>query len=138
VPDAEKENFYAIAQDEVKRRLKYKIFTEKREIEVFVLKKISEDDILKASLLVPKISYSSSENRNRLSAEGQSITELNTFLDDKLSKLVIDETDLNQKYDFVIDWKIGNHAELLEELKKVGLTLEKANRSVEMLIIADK
>lgn len=136
VPDEDKSKFYSIAQDEIQRRLKYKIYTEKRQTEVYILKKISDDTNLKTSKLPPRRS-SSSENGKRISVEGKGIDELVDFLNEQYgNSITIDETGLKDKYDYTLDWQ--KRTDLLEELKKIGLTLEKANRPVEMLVIADK
>ncbi|MDZ7896901.1 MAG: DUF3738 domain-containing protein [Arcicella sp.] len=52
------------------------------------------------------------------------------------NSITIDETGLKGKYDHILDWQ--KRTELLEELKKIGLTLEKTQRPVEMLVIADE
>jgi peroxiredoxin len=135
VPEEDKADFYKIAQEEAKRRLKYKIYTEEKIVDVYVLRKNSDNDILKPSLLEPQSSFSF-DKRTRLSVNGNKITTLSDFLEDSFNKPIIDETGLKDKYDYTIDFQ--NKTELLEELKKIGLTLEKANRSIEMLVIADK
>jgi thiol-disulfide isomerase/thioredoxin len=136
VSEEDKSKFYSIAQDEIQRRLKYKIYTEKRETEVYILKKDSDSINLKISNLPPRRS-SSSEKRRRISVEGKGIDELVDFLNEQYgNSITVDETGLKDKYDYSLDWQ--KRTELLEELKKIGLTLEKANRPVEMLIIADK
>jgi peroxiredoxin len=58
VPEEDKTNFYQIAQEEIQRRLKYKIYTEKRETEVYILKRISDSSNLKTSILPPRRSSS--------------------------------------------------------------------------------
>jgi uncharacterized protein (TIGR03435 family) len=135
VPEDDKDNLYVIAQEEIKRRLNYKVYVEQRNTDVYILKNISEKNILKPSQLSPNMSFTYGK-KPRISAEGSELSSLREFLEDQVRTVIIDETGLKGKYDYTIDFQ--NKTELLEELKKVGLTLEKANRSVEMLIIADK
>ena len=135
VPEEEKEDFYKIAQEEAKRRLKYKIYTEDKTVDVYILRKIDGDVILKPSLLERKSSFSYGK-RTRLSVDGGKIINLIEFLEQELKKPVVDETDLKDKYDFTVDW--ANKEELIKELQNIGLTLEKTQRPVEMLVIADK
>ena len=135
VPEEEKEDFYKIAQEEAKRRLKYKIYTEDKTVDVYILRKIEGNTILKPSLLERKSSFSYGK-RTRLSVDGGKIINLIEFLEQELKKPVVDETGLKDKYDFTVDW--ANKEELLKELQNIGLTLEKTQRPVEMLVIADK
>ena len=135
VPEEEKEDFYKIAQEEAKRRLKYKIYTEDKTVDVYVLRKIDGNVILKPSLLERKSSFSYGK-RTRLSVDGGKIINLIEFLEQELKKPVVDETGLKDKYDFTVDW--ADKEELLKELQNIGLTLEKTQRPVEMLVIADK
>ena len=121
VPEEEKEDFYKIAQEEAKRRLKYKIYTEDKTVDVYILRKIDGDVILKPSLLERKSSFSYGK-RTRLSVDGGKIINLIEFLEQQLKKPVVDETDLKGKYDFTVDW--ANEEELLKELQNIGLTLE--------------
>jgi uncharacterized protein (TIGR03435 family) len=135
VPEEDKADFYKIAQEEVKRRFKYKIYTEEKITDVFVLRKIEGNTVLKPSILEPQSSFSYGK-RTRLSVNGNKMTALLDFLEDNLRKPIIDETGLTDKYDYTIDW--ANKEELMKELQSIGLTLEKTQRPVEMLVIADK
>ena len=134
VPEEEKEDFYKIAQEEAKRRLKYKIYTEDKTVDVYILRKIEGSTMLKPSVLERKSSFSYGK-RTRLSVDGGKIINLIEFLEQELKKPVVDETGLKDKYDFTVDW--ANKEELLKELQNIGLTLEKTQRPVEMLVIAD-
>jgi uncharacterized protein (TIGR03435 family) len=138
VPEEEKEDFYKIAQEEVGRRLKYKIYTEEKIIDVFVLRKIDGNTVLKSSQSEFKIAYPSEYKRFRLSMEGAEIKSLVESIEDSFNIPIIDETGLKDKYDLTVDWAMGNKEERTKELQKIGLTLEKTQRPVEMLVIADK
>jgi peroxiredoxin len=135
VPEEDKESFYKIAQDEVSRRLKYKIYTEEKITEVFVLRKTSESNVLKPSQIKYKPTYSYGK-RTRLNVDGGEIKDLIEFLEQELKKPIIDETGLKEKYDYTVDW--ASMDELMKELQNIGLTLEKTQRPIEMLVITDK
>lgn len=135
VPEDEKDNLYLITQEEIRKRLKYKIYLEQRNTNVYILKNISENIILKPSQRSQEQSFTYGK-RPRISAEGSELSSLKEFLEDQVHALIIDETGLKGKYDYTIDFQ--NQPELLEELKKIGLTLEKATRMIEVLVIADK
>jgi uncharacterized protein (TIGR03435 family) len=135
VPEENKADFYKIAQEEVKRRFKYKIYTEEKMVDVFVLKKIEGDEILKLSQLEFNESFQLGK-RFRYSMQGGKMANFTSFFENTFNIPVIDETGLKDKYDLTVDW--ANKEERTKELQNIGLTLEKTQRPVEMLVIADK
>jgi peroxiredoxin len=137
VPEEDKADFYKIAQEEVKRRFKYKIYTEEKMVDVFVLKKIEGSTVLKPSQLEQNESFETGK-RFRYSMQGCKMIKFTSFFEDTFNIPVIDETGLKDKYDLTVDWAMGNKEERTKELQNIGLTLEKTQRPVEMLVIADK
>jgi uncharacterized protein (TIGR03435 family) len=102
------------------------------------LRKIDGNTVLKSSQSEFKIAYPSEYKRFRLSMEGAEIKSLAESMEDFFNIPIIDETGLKDKYDLTVDWAMGNKEERTKELQKIGLTLEKTQRPVEMLVIADK
>jgi uncharacterized protein (TIGR03435 family) len=138
VPEDDKVDFYKIAQEEVKMRFKYKIYIEEKIVDVFVLRKIEGNTVLKPSQSEPKIVFPAEYKRLRFSMEGNKMGRFIEVLEDQYDIPVIDETGLKDKYDLTVDWARGNKEERTKELQNIGLTLEKTQRPVEMLVIADK
>jgi thiol-disulfide isomerase/thioredoxin len=138
VSEEEKADFYKIAQQEISRRLKYKIYTEEKIVDVFVLKQIEGNNILKPSQSPYKIAFPSDYKRFRFSMQGSEMKIFVDELEEIFSIPIVDETGLKDKYDLTVDWAMGNKEERIKELQNIGLILEKTQRPVEMLVIADK
>jgi uncharacterized protein (TIGR03435 family) len=136
VPEEDKADFYKIAQDEIRRRLKYNIYIEEKVVDVFVLKKIEGITILQPSQSEQKIAFPTEYKKFRFSMDGNKMDRFVEVLENQYGIPVIDETGLKDKYDLTVDW--ANKEERTKELQNIGLTLEKNQRPIEMLVIADK
>ncbi|MDI9862857.1 redoxin domain-containing protein [Flectobacillus sp. DC10W] len=114
-----------------------KVKFEEREIEVKVLTKLS--DTVKMEVAKSDDTPSVSTSANGIEMKSGGIENLASFLEDNLSKPIIDETGLTKKYNLSIPWYPEKPNACMEELEKIGLTLTDGKRKVKlMILVADK
>ncbi|MBN8699592.1 MAG: redoxin domain-containing protein [Chitinophagales bacterium] len=122
-----------IMQQELNEMLPFKAGIEKRKLSVYILKRKEFDTSTWKTSDAPEIF-------NMFSGKGFAgkAVPLSVYADYLASQLfvtVIDETGLKGKYDIITVNDIATKDEVLKENEKLGLTLEKAERELEVLII---
>ena len=80
----------------------------------------------------------SSDTRYGLLMKGASIEKLAGFLESKMNKPVVNETNLDGLYDIETPWYNESPGKIHEELKKIGLEMIDAEREIKVLVIKDK
>ncbi|WP_154859689.1 redoxin domain-containing protein [Cyclobacterium xiamenense] len=73
-----------------------------------------------------------------LSMKSSSIEMVASFLESQLDTPVVDETNLKGNYDLELPWYNENPEQIHEELRKLGLEIVDAERTIEVLVIKDK
>lgn len=128
----QKDSFNIIMRQLVNQLFPVKARLEKRSIPVYVLRKLPDASNWQES--------ASTENTYSFSGrgfEGKGII-MKPFVDyvaNELQLPVVDETGLTGKYDIITENTLRTRDDMLAALRKLGLTVEKTNREMDMVII---
>lgn len=137
VPEALGGQRFDIMKQQLSTYFGYQSFVEKRVRPVKVLQRIKGTE-----LLIKKskdgTEPASSDTRYGLSMKGASIEKLAGFLESKMNKPVVNETNLDGLYDIETPWYNESPGKIHEELKKIGLEMIDAEREINVLVIKDK
>jgi len=107
---------------------------ETREQEVLVLKHVGPALPAKAAGN-PALGSRLMARRNASGGEGASLSFLATWIEGQVKKPVFDETGLSDKYDWKIQVKSLELADLNNALKEIGLTLSPERRKIEYIVV---
>lgn len=105
---------------------------EQREMPVYVLRRLPEGSVWPEST---DTSDTYSFSGRGFKGSGIRLKPFADYITNELQLPVIDETGLTGRYDIHTDNVLRTMDEVLAALKKLGLTVEKANRSMEALVI---
>lgn len=106
---------------------------EDQEREVMVLRRVAAGKDLVSSTSAEMFMFA----RGNINMRNQSVMKLADTLPNFIRKLVVDETGLTEKYDFLLPYGDNNQATLLDAMReRYGLILEPAKRKVRMLVIS--
>ncbi len=132
VKPEQKDSLYIIMEQVLNKLLPVKYRLEKKEMPVYVLRRLPD-----AASWVESSATTSESSFSGRGFKGSGI-ELKPFVDyvaNELQLPVVDETGLTGKYDIITENVMRTTEELLAALKKLGLTVEKTTRKLDALII---
>jgi uncharacterized protein (TIGR03435 family) len=128
----QKDSFRIIARQLVNQLFPVKARLEKRSIPVYVLRRLPDAANWQES----------ASNENTYSFSGRGFAGKGIFMkpfadyvSNELNLPVVDETGLTGKYDITTENTLRTKDDMLAALKKLGLTVEKTNREMDMVII---
>ena len=137
LPDELADRRFEIMKEQLDIYFGYKAKVEKREKHIKILQRIKGATInLKES--AKDATPSGMSSGAGLSIKALGINILADFIQSQLNFPVIDETNLNGKYDIDVPWYNENPNQIYKELKKLGLELIDGKRKIEVLVIKDK
>lgn len=131
VKPEQKDSLYIIMEQVLNKLLPVKYRLEKKEMPVYVLRKLPD-----AASWQESTATASESSFSGRGFKGTAIA-LKTFVDyvaNELQLPVIDETGLTGKYDISTENVMRTTEDMLAALKKMGLTVEKTNRQLDALI----
>ena len=137
VPEALGGQRFDIMKQQLSIYFDYQSFVEERVRPVNVIQRIKGTEILIPKSKEGTKSYSN-DTRNGISMKGSPIEKLAEFLESKLHKPVVNETNLGGLYDLEIPWYNESPEKIHEELKKIGLEIIDTERVIKVLVIKDK
>lgn len=133
VPQSQKENLYQIMIACLNHSFDLDAKLEKRKIKVKVLKVKSQGKL--------KVSDGSEDMYTfrgpYFEAKNISIKKFTEYLENHTEVPVVDETMLTGRYDIKMEWQFEDPKTFHQELEKMGLVLEDAERFVEHLVLSD-
>lgn len=129
---------FDIMKQHLSAYLPYVSTIEERIIPIKVLKQIATNGEFSLYQSKEGTARKSSQSGKGLSMKNSPIVILAKFLETRLNRPVIDETNLNSNYDLEIPWYNENPDQINEELKKVGLEIIDEKRKIKLLVIKDK
>jgi len=133
VPQSQKENLYQIMIACLNHSFDLDAKLEKRKIKVKVLKVKSQVKL--------KVSDGSEDMYTfrgpYFEAKNISIKKFTEYLENHTEVPVVDETMLTGRYDIKMEWQFEDPKTFYQELEKMGLVLEDAERFVEHLVLSD-
>ncbi len=106
------------------------------ETDVKILTSIENNSLLKKGVASEKSSASMS--RNGFEMINSPINSLSKYLEEKVDKPVVDETNLSQNYNLTINWFNENPNQIYAELQKLGLKLVDGKRKIAMLVFYEE
>jgi uncharacterized protein (TIGR03435 family) len=128
----QKDSFNIIARQLVNQLFPVKARLEKRSIPVYILRKLPD-----AASWQESVSKENTYSFSGRGFEGKGIV-MKPFVDyvsNELSLPVVDETGLTGKYDIITENTLRTMEDMMAALKKLGLTVEKTNKEMDVVII---
>gem|GEM_PF-362455 len=137
VPNNNGIDLYLYMQKKLPRYFPADARLEKRKTEVYVLKRTS--DTVKFTPSTESNDYYSS-NSNHFTGKGVRVASIAEFIEDFgiTGTPVLDETGVEGRYDIHMEFEPEKKGSFREALRKIGLSLEKVEREIEMLVIFKK
>jgi len=134
VKPGDKDNLKVIMQRKLNEFLTVKARTEIRIVPVYILKQKPGAALNLPLSATTKLNYSFSGNG--FDGKGITITDFsNIYLANELDLPVVDETRLTKRYDIKTTNDLRDKANVFNAIDKLGLTLEKAERPVKVMIL---
>lgn len=134
VPVADKNALYAYMRKKLPEYFDIKTRLEKRKVTVYLLKRNAEPLAFKPTAEVNDLYGASS---NHFTGNGVSMKSLAEFLENfgVFGTPVLDETGVAGRYDVHLEWEPEKKGSYKEAFNKAGLTFEKTEREIEVLVI---
>jgi uncharacterized protein (TIGR03435 family) len=132
-------DFQPLFQQELGNRFHLQVHREAKDLPVFVLKgqvgsgtPVKPDEPTGPRGLAGPASFRNGQIKMERATVGFFVNELGNVI----GRPVFDETHMEGRFDFVLDWQAGNNASLQQAVKsQLGLELSDEQRGVEMLVI---
>lgn len=137
VPNNNGIDLYLDMQKKLPQHFQASARLEKRKTEVYVLKRTS--DTVKFTPSTESNDYYSS-NSNHFTGKGVRISSIAQFIEDfGITRTpVLDETGVEGRFDIHMEFEPEKKGSFREALRKIGLSLEKVEREIEVLVIFKK
>jgi uncharacterized protein (TIGR03435 family) len=133
--DGSTDRFEPLVVSAIETSLKLKVGWEERDVESFVLSATADTAArLKPN---PAASGTTSDDTGVIAAKGVPLVALVQSLEGVLKRPVIDDTNLEQEYDWTLLFDAKNPETVIDEVRKeLGLELKRATRRIRFLVVA--